>query len=371
MEGYINGIQFTELENMKYWAATASWTPEKKRDTATTRIFSGNWWGSEKKDGYFSRFIKDEDGNLFLQSRNRGVNGTFPNKWDFVPQLKSFFDELPNGTCLLGELYLPSKPGSKNITTILGCLKEKAIKRQEEGEKLHFYIFDCLAYNGTSYLTKPARDRFDKVESLNSSNSYVSFAQYVNGEELWYKLQAYLAEGKEGMVITIDTGIYQPGKRPSKETMKIKKELADTIDCFFTGRATAPKKEYNGKEIETWKYWINQRTDERLPVDETANYFKRYHEGAMIEPVTKSFYYGYAGSLEIAVMNGNMVVPIGFLSGLTEEIKANPLDYKYRCIEVSAMELDFSNTVPTLRHGRMMGFRDDLRKEDCLLSKIK
>lgn len=371
MKGYINGINFTELENMKYWAAPASWSAERKKDTAVSRIYSGDWWGSEKKDGYFSRLIKDEEGTLFLQSRSRGVNGTFPNKWEFVPQLKTFFDELPNGTCLLGELYLPSRPGSKNITTILGCLKDKALKRQEEGEKLHLYVFDCLAYNNESYLAKPARERFDKVESLSSFNTYVSFAQYFNGEKLWYNLQSYLASGKEGMVITINSGIYQPGKRPSKETMKIKKELADTIDCFFTGRATPPKKEYSGKEIETWKYWINQRTGERLPIDEGANYFKQYHNGAAIEPVTKSFYLSYAGSLEIAVMDGNRVIPIGFLSGLTEEIKASPLDYKYRCIEVSAMEVDFTNPIPTLRHGRMMGFRDDLKKEDCLLSKIK
>ena len=55
---------------------------------------------------------------------------------------------MPNGTVLLGEIYLPSNEKSKAVTTILGCLKDKALMRQDKGEKLHFYIFDCLANNG-------------------------------------------------------------------------------------------------------------------------------------------------------------------------------------------------------------------------------
>ena len=87
----------------------------------------------------------------------------------------------------------------------------------------------------------------------------------------------------------------------------------------------------------------------------------------MIEPVTKPYFYKWAGSLEIAVLKNGKVEPIGFLSGLTDEIKANFKDYKDRCIEVAAMER--MNT-GGIRHGKFIKFRDDLTIEDCTWEKF-
>lgn len=382
MYGYIDGYDFGEMEVMKYWAPPSSWTDEKKRENAHSRIFSGEWHGAEKKDGYFAKLIKDEDGNIILYSRSRGVNGKFADKHEWVPQLNSFFDELPNGTCLLGELYFPSKPGSRMVTTVMGCLKEKAIDRQTKGEKLHFYVFDCLAWEGTSYLSTCFEDRVDELNLMwraGYESEYVSIAKYFTGQELWSMLQEVLARGDEGIVITHRSGKYEPGKRPSKTTLKIKKELKQTIDCFFTGVGSAPTKEYTGKEIETWTYWENARTGEKME----GEYYSDYAAGASIVPVTKGYFNGWYGSLEIGVfrhkvgskckINGVVyedteVFPIGWLSGLTEEMKANPKKYAFQPIEITAMEYDsFSHT---LRHGKMVGWRKDLTLKDCTLEKI-
>jgi hypothetical protein len=130
MYGFIDGYDFGEMEAMKYYAPPSTWSDEKKRENARMKIYSDSWLGAEKKDGYFAKLIKDEDGNIILYSRSRGVNGKFADKHEWVPHLNSFFNDLPNGTCLLGELYFPSQPGSRNVTTIMGCLKEKAIDRQ-------------------------------------------------------------------------------------------------------------------------------------------------------------------------------------------------------------------------------------------------
>lgn len=378
MYGYIDGFDFGEMEAQRYWAPPSSWSNEKKGDNARAKIFSGDFLGSEKKDGYFAKLIKDEDGNIILYSRSRGVNGKFADKHEWVPHLNNFFDELPNGSCLLGELYLPSQPGSRHITTIMGCLKEKAIDRQTKGEKLHFYIFDCLAWAGENWIKKFAKDRFSFI-SGKINQEYVSTATYYRGKELWSMLQEVLARGDEGIVITHKCAEYEPGKRPSKTTLKIKKELKQTIDCFFTGVGSAPTKDYTGKEIETWQYWENLRTGEKVQGD----LYKQYSEGGPITPITKGYFHDWAGSLEIAVLrkkvgskckiNGTIyedaeVYPIGWLSGLTEEMKANPHKYAFQPIEVTAMEWD--SICHTLRHGKMVGWRKDLTLADCTLEKI-
>lgn len=381
MYGFIDGYDFGEMEAMKYYAPPSTWSDEKKRENARMKIYSGEWYGAEKKDGYFAKLIKDEDGNIILYSRSRGVNGKFADKHEWVPHLQSFFDTLPVGTCLLGELYLPSQPGSRNITTIMGCLKEKAVARQEKGEKLYFYAFDCLAWSGGSCMKYPAKVRFSLLRNLDCiNNEYISRATYYAGGDLNILLQEILARGDEGVVITKGDGLYEPGKRPSKTTLKIKKELKQTIDCFFTGVGSAPTKEYTGKEIETWKYWVNQMTGAKME----AEMYNEYKNGCPIIPVTKGYYHGWAGSLEIAVfrhragsqckINGVVyedteVFPIGWLSGLPDEMKADPKKFAFKPIEVTAMEYDSLNH--SLRHGKMVGWRKDLTLTDCTFDKLE
>ena len=381
MYGYIDGYDFGEMEIQKYYCPPSTWSDEKKRENARMKIYSGDWLGSQKFDGYFAQLIKDEDGNIILYSRSRGVNGKFADKHEWVPHLNDFFDALPVGTCLLGELYLPSQPGSRNITTIMGCLKEKAVARQESGEKLHFYAFDCLAWSGSSYMKNSAKIRFALLRSLDSiANEYVSRATYYAGADLNILLQEILARGDEGVVITHKDGLYEPGKRPSKTTLKIKKELKQTIDCFFTGIGSAPTKEYTGKEIETWKYWQHQMTGVKIE----AEMYKEYKAGCPIIPITKGYYHGWCGSMEIAVLkhkvgsrckingveyNDMEIYPIGWLSGLPDEMKANPNKYAFIPIEVTAME--WCPIAHTLRHGKMVGWRKDLTIADCTLEKIE
>ena len=250
----------------------------------------------------------------------------------------------------------------------MGCLVDKARARQDKGDRLHYYVFDVLAYDGEDFVNKNIEDRVMKLESLEGffgDYAYIDFAHYHRGETLWNCLQLILSEGGEGIVITKMGTCYQPGKRPARQTLKVKKELKESIDCFFTGRATAPTKDYTGKEIEKWEYWENIITGEKL----RGNYYKSYSEGGPVIPVTKSYFLNLAGSLEIGVVKGDKVVPIGYLSGLTEEIKSDPAAYKGRCIEVTAMEID-STENKGLRHAKLVQFRDDLTIRDCTYEKI-
>ena len=376
MSMLIDGIDFQNLEAEKYWSFAKSFKGDPKEETRNM-IFSGNYLGARKMDGAYYRFIKDMEGNMRLQGRSKSVSGEYLDKLDHVPHLLPYFESLPNGTCLLGEIYFPDNEGSSEVTKIMGCLAPKAIERQQKGEKLHYYIFDVWAYGGTSYMNKTIENRIYELNEIynnwaddgnnerSNAIAQIDFATYYEGEELWEQLQKILAAGGEGIVMTKKGTVPSPGKRTARKTLKVKKELSENIDCFFTGRGTAPTRLYTGKEIETWKYWENIRTGAKVE----GEMYKDYAVGALYEPVTKPYFYGWAGSLEIGVLKDGQVYPIGYLSGLADEIKADPGAQRMKCIEVTAMEI-LPDTY-ALRHGKLERFRPDLSPEDCTWEKLK
>lgn len=266
-----------------------------------------------KVDGYYQRLIKDEDGNYFMVARNKNVKGEAVNKIEWVPQLQDFMAQLPNGTVLLSECYLPGHEGSKNITSLLGCLKDKCVARQESGQKLHFYIFDICAYNGVNLVDTKAIERFQLLEKISAqlTSPYVEWAKYYNGKELWNHLQDYLVSGREGIVITRkDCPIYFK-RTPAHMTIKVKKELQETLDVVIMG-ANAPTRLYNGKELMSWKYWENLSTGEKV---EGALY-KSYSDGDPIEPITKMYFLGGAGSLKSELIKMENWFKLEILVGL-------------------------------------------------------
>lgn len=368
MTGYIDGIDFVNMESMRYYACPNTWTSERKKELTTSRVFSGQWIGSRKMDGFFSRFIKDEDGNMFIVSRSKNVNGEYPNKIEWLPQLNDFFTALPNGTCIIGELYFPDHEGSNGVTSVLNCLQDKAIQRQEKDGYLHWYPFDVLAYHNQNIMNRPIKERIQYLDSImeyaySIDCEYVDECTYIRGEELWSELQKILANGGEGMVITHEDCKYQPGKRPSKETLKCKKELTDTIDCFIMG-AESPTREYNGKDPANWRYWYNFHTGEKLE----GYYNNDWSNGAPIEPVTKHWFYDWAGSLILGVMKDGKEIQIGRLSGISEDILSNWEKYVNKVVEVSGMETftDDNGNFSGIRHPRLISFREDKNKTDCL-----
>ena len=368
MSMIIDGIDFQNLEAEKFWTFASSFKGDPKLETRNM-IFSGDYLGARKMDGAYYRFIKDEEGNMRLQGRSKSVSGEYLDKLTWVPQLHDFFESLPNGTCLLGEIYFPNNEGSSRVTTIMGCLEQKARDRQEKGDKLHYYIFDVWAFDGKSLMNTKIEDRVDLIATMaeNACHDYVEYAEYSDGEDLWEKLGAVLRMGGEGIVMTKKGTYPEPGKTKARKTLKVKKEINQTIDCIFTGVGTAPTRCYEGKEIQTWKYWENVRTGEKLEGD----FYKEYTEGMPIEPVTKPYFYGWVSSLEIGLVKDNKVVPIGFISGLADEIKANHLKYKGCPIEVTCMEITQNqNGGFGLRHAKLVRFRPDLSIHDCTFDKV-
>jgi len=377
MEKIIDGVNFFELEAEKYFAPPSSWSQEKKEEWARSRIFSGEWWGAQKRDGAFFMFLKDEDGNMFLRPRARNVKKEFVNKIDWVPHLHSFFEKLPNGTCFLGEIYLPSDEQAKTTTSIMNCLVDKAIKRQEK-EKLVYYIFDCLADNGESLLNFKAIDRFLAVDDYSRDfyDENVEWANYQSGKELWNTIQNLLADGYEGVVITRGESTYLPGKRTNKDTLKIKKELQDTIDCVIIG-GNPPTKLYNGKEIESWEYWFDESTNEKITASEYleknhTNIYAAYADGATIIPVTKGWFNGWAGSLKLGLYDNGKLIHVGDLSGISDDAKANWKNIVGQVVSISCMEITENQQGGWgFRHPKLIDWRADKPASECTVDQIE
>lgn len=351
----IDGKDFNELESERYWSFPSSYSQERKKQEIKNFIFSDNYLGSRKVDGAYYRFIKDLDGEIYLQGRNRGVKGDFLNKVEWVPHLNPFFNQLPKGTCLLGEIYTPENPISPNVTKIMGCLVDKAISRQSK-HKLHYYIFDIWAFGGISFLKKEAAERFRALRDL-PENPYIEVATYSKGKVLWDQLGSILESGGEGIVITLENSLPGPGARTARKTLKIKKEFSENLDCVIIG-ANAPTVEYGGNSPETWNYWLNQRTGEK----KEGKFYRDAFDGAPLTAITKAFFHGWAGSLQLGLYKDGKMIQIGSLSGVTEEILENWRDYLHQVVEVNVMEI-----LPTggLRHPRFVKFRPDKNPKDC------
>ena len=369
----IDNVDFINAPAEKYWSFPKSYKGDSKKDTKDF-IMSGTYIGAEKMDGHYARFIKDMDGNMRLQGRSESVNGGYLNKIEWVPQCMDFFNNLPNGTCLLGELYFPNNRGSRKVTTILGCLKDKALDRQAKGEKLCYYVFDVWAYDGVSYLKTPIEDRVRTlctIEDFAEEPSNIDFAQYYQGEKLWDKYGEVLSKGGEGIVITKLGTVPEPGKRTARKTLKCKMEIEQTIDAFVDGNFRESTYNYNGDYIESWSYWINETTGEKF---DTCKY-KEYSNGELYTAISKGYYYGWPSAISFSLMKDGEPKHIGYISGITEEIKEqfvkNPEEIIGKVAEISAMEIEHIGEDYSLRHAKIIQWRKDKTKEDCEFSQVE
>lgn len=368
--GFIDNISFIDLPAEKYWSFPKTYKGDKHKDTKDF-ILSEVYIGSTKQDGHYARFIKDDNGNMRLQGRTESVNGGYLNKIEWVPQCMEFFNSLPNGTCLLGELYFPTKRGSRNVTTILGCLKEKALDRQNKGEKLSYYVFDVWAFDGKSYLKIKIEDRIKTLNSLKEKKfDNIEIADYLKGEKLWNKYGEVLSSGGEGIVITKLGTVPEPGKRTARKTLKCKMEVEETIDAFVDGNYKESTVEYSGKMIDTWTYWMNTKTGEKF----NKNMYKEYVNGEPIIAITKGFYNGWASAISFSVMKGNDPVHICWISGIDESIRekivTNPKELIGKVAAITCMEVEHIDGEYSLRHPRIDTWRSDKDYKDCEWSQI-
>lgn len=369
----INNVDFWDsFSAMKYWAPPKTYDRTKWHKEVKDYILSGVYMGARKVDGIWAMIIKDEKGEFHLRSRTENVNGTYADKAEWIPTILNDLKNLPKGTVLLGEIYKYGDEGSRKATSILNCLKDKSLERQSK-TPLHFYCFDCLAFNKKILIDKGLEERvnllYEKVKPI-VTNNYTEIAEYFDEEKLWNMVGDYLAAGYEGMVIQKKSAPYTCGKRTAKLSIKIKREVEETIDAFVDGNYKESTVEYNGKMIDTWTYWMNTKTGEKF----NKNMYKEYVNGEPIIAITKGFYNGWASAISFSVMKGNDPVHICWISGIDESIKekivTNPKELIGKVAALNCMEVECIEGEYSLRHPRIDRWREGKAYTDCEWSQI-
>lgn len=351
----------------KYWDFTSKYSKEDKVKEINNCINSNEYIGSEKIDGHYNRTVIDFDGSIRMESRTVStVTGEHGDKQFHVPHISEILkNSLPKGTILIGELYYPGAT-SQEVGKILQCKPPKAVERQNGAfGKLKYYIHDIWYYNNKNIMDIPYQERIKYLDNLkNISNNYIQFAEHKNTPaDIRELMETVFANNGEGIVLVRKDAIVEPGKRPAWKTIKVKRELDKHIDCFFTGNYKMGARLYIGKEIESWMYWENLKTGEKLE----GKYYEEYEDGMTIEPVTKSYFYGVPGSFEIGVFKDRNIVSIGYISGITDDMRNNYKNYTMQPCEVTCMQFTEDGN---LRHPRLVRIRDDISTADCTWEKI-
>ena len=363
---------YPEAEDMMLPAMLIWKLPAGKEDKLSEICENGEYFLEEKVDGAFYQFVKTQNYSYLFGRTVSRKTGLLTEKGANVPHIMDALSSIPADTVIVGEIYVPGGT-SKDVTSIMGCLPEKAIARQKDNP-IHFYLHDITFYNGEDVTALGAEDRYDILYKLWNERglaqySFLRLAEKVT-ENLEQTISNILARGGEGAVLKKKDAPYTPDKRPAWSTIKIKQ--MDSIDLVCMGFCD-PTKEYTGKEIETWPYWVKMTDDPEFGEVEELSMSCKYGEEGW-QPVTKYYAFNQYSAIKIGAYDNNgTLVELGTVSsGLTDEMKQsmseNPDFYLGMVVSLDCMSIDKGSK--TLRHPVFKAWRGDKNPEDCKIGEV-
>ena len=351
-----NYDKFKKMQPMKYYEP-GGLEHSKAKDMIANK--NNEFIALEKLDGEWARVIIMED-EILIQSRSISkVTGIYGDKTLHVPHIvEELLEKFSAGTVLLGELGFEDRSKtSRDVGSILRCLPPKAIHRQEK-EKLHLFVFDCLADSGIDLTQASFEERFKSVRSSIPYGTKYIFSVKYSEKDFMKMAESCWEKGGEGIVIMRRDSMYNPGGRKSWDSLKVKKKLgeieAKVVDFI------EPKQHYEGSEIASWKYWAS--ADNGEPMEWKNPFGEDYLEmtDGMMYPVTKPYYYGWKNGIVVEYEGRTIKVSSGLTDydreWLASSAAKEMLDSGKLYAAITGMEL----TEDSIRHPVLVRLRDDL-----------
>lgn len=361
--------KFYNMEAMRYFDKPDD---NKLSDTLLVKKYNminnkdNAYIATQKWDGNWMMFIKDTEGNIYARGRSRNVKGDYENYMPKLPHLLHEIENWPLGTVILGEVcWAEMGKIATDVGTILRCLPQKAVDRQKD-EKLVVKVFDILAWDGKEYINSPFDLRWKALNDQLENGFFNGFFTLTNAfySDFAEAADNIIAQGGEGLVIQARSHVYEPGKRTSWQTLKLKQKLP-SVEYKVIGTLN-PTRLYNGIQAGLWSFWEGtyQDSGEKVLID---------HEPGNIdmeadlkwERVTKPYYYGWKVGViidfdgnEVKVSSGLTDADAAWLS--TKEAQEY-IEQEKLYAEVKGMqETENRNGGKSIRHPSLIRLRVDM-----------
>lgn len=307
-------------------------------------LVSKDYCWEEKLDGINGMYI---GGRSFTNVISK-VTGLPTEKTEHTPIISEALSKWPL-LILNGEYYIPGKKCNFVASMINNGTPEVSIAKQQKNGWVPYHIYDLLRdVDGTWMLDCPYEERRARLEQIYKellepacdllvlNDSYDCAT--TKAEE---NFNAIIARGYEGIVLKRKDGLYQPGKRPMWNQIKMKASEDD--DVVIMGFQPATRK-YTGKNLESWPYW----------------------EGDI--PVTAHWAKGLIGTIDIGKYSNGTLVKVGTVTGITEVIRERmtrvPEEFIGKVMVIKAMEVTENGAY---RHANYLRMHADKRPEECII----
>lgn len=343
------------------------------------------FYAEEKLDGVRATLHIRKEGLRLFSRRISKKTDWYAENSDNLPHIRDLeYDPRLEGTILDGELRIEGGD-FKDISSVMNCLPQEAVKRQETLGKVVFHAFDIIYYRGIYLAKMPLYKRKELlsnvVENLFSPyiveefytdklveveftkalkdcyldekdklmHNYINLYNNINNISLdnntlrlnkleWYEYIVF--HGGEGLMLKNMNGTYKHQR--CREYTKLKK--FETWDCVVYGY-TAPTKYYEGKGINDpnhkWTYWLDEEKGTVL-----KEMTMKQGKAENLVPITKHYYYDFIGTVQLGIVMSN--------AQLVEWVKANKKKPLTR-------PLDGNNSLVCI--GECGGFTDSERQE--------
>ena len=273
-------------------------------------------------------YIADEkiDGCHYMMVACRFFSTDHIEKTENYPHLRDFFIKLDMPNLILdGEIYYPGRT-SQYCTRVTGSDPSTAVSFQNKNGLIKYALHDMIRTpKGTWLINKPWCERrpiveyfYEKYIKGTPMEQHIILTKWVDKDKKQYA-DSIIADGGEGVILKKKNSLYVMGKKPA--WMWVKYKLKDEADLIITGYEPS-KIEYTGSNYDNWPYWKEVN--------------------GVVKPVTKNYYMGWIGALELSSYVEGHLTKIctcsGFDETLRKEFSENGEKYLNKVVKVTYMQ---------------------------------